>query len=132
MTYHIARLFGCFLLWPMTTAQAESLNCRRAQLTDEVTVCGSRELRALDLKMAELYADVASRLRGRTELRQDQRLFVSKRRSCGGDYSCLESAYLARLIKLQQMETELYSRGKRRELATRLRIATQITRLLHV
>ena len=57
MIYHIARLFGCFLLWPMTTAQAESLNCRRALLTDEVTVCGSRELRALDLKVAELYAD---------------------------------------------------------------------------
>ena len=76
---------------------AESLNCRRASLADEIAICNRAQLRNLHDQMALLYVEVGKQVKDRTRFRQEQRLFISKRRACGGDSNCLKAAITSAL-----------------------------------
>ena len=100
-------LSGFLMLWVTAAMSAESLNCRRVSLADEIAICGRAQLRDLDRTMVALYAKVGKRVWDRTRFRQEQRLFVSKRRACGGDYNCLKAVYEQRLDELNSMSRKL-------------------------
>src|SRR5215203_7394023 len=98
-------LFASVLvLWSIPALSAESLNCRRASLADEIAICDRAQLRNLHNQMALLYVEVGKQVKDRTRFRQEQRLFISKRRACGGDSNCLKAVYNQRLAELSSMK----------------------------
>jgi uncharacterized protein len=97
-------LSSVFVLWSIAAMSAESLNCRRASLADEIAICDRAQLRNLHNQMALLYVEVGKRVKDRTKFRQEQRLFISKRRACGGDSNCLRAVYDQRLTELNSMK----------------------------
>jgi len=81
-------------LMPLS-AQAASFNCRLADKPDEVLICQSRELSALDDRMSSLYFTLRNRLRGlqRSALETQQTAWLRGRMACGRDYGCVLNAY---------------------------------------
>jgi uncharacterized protein len=87
--------------WP---ARAASFDCARASQADEVAVCRSPELSALDSEMGGLWFGYAELpfLMGRSGIRQDEaREFLEERRACAADVGCLEKLYQARIATLR-------------------------------
>jgi uncharacterized protein len=95
----LALLFVPLMSW---TAQAQSFNCRRAEQPDEVLICQSARLSALDERMSSLYFRLRNRLRGRARrvLEAEQQEWLQSRIACGRDYGCIESHYLTRIAQL--------------------------------
>lgn len=81
-----------------------SFDCTTATEWTARQVCGDAGLAALDRRMAELYARrmAASSTDGATELRDEQRAWIARRKSCQitSDPACLRDAYNARLAEL--------------------------------
>jgi uncharacterized protein len=86
------------LLMPLQ-AQSASFNCRLADKPDEVLICQSPELFALDDRMSSLYFTLRNRLYGapRRALEAQQSAWLRGRFACGRDYRCVESAYLRQI-----------------------------------
>jgi len=84
-------------------AQAQSFNCRTAEAPDEILICQSPQLRALDEQMASLYFRLRNRLYGaeRAELEASQRRWLGSRIGCGRDYGCIRSHYVRRINELR-------------------------------
>ena len=80
-------------------AQAASFNCNTADRPDEVLICQSRELSALDEQMASLYFTLRNRLAGseRRALEAEQRSWLQGRMACGRDFRCIDLAYTRRI-----------------------------------
>jgi uncharacterized protein len=97
-------LASVLVLCSTPAMSAESLNCRRASLADEIAICDRAQLRNLHRRMALLYVEVGKRVKDRTQFRQEQRLFISKRRACGGDFNCLKATYDERISELNSMK----------------------------
>lgn len=79
-----------------------SFNCAEDLGLAEQTICGSRTLAELDLRLAVQYFEVygqLNRARGLV-LRKEQRDWLKKRNSCQADASCLETTYRQRLERL--------------------------------
>jgi uncharacterized protein len=81
-----------------------SFNCRIADRPDEVLICQSRELAALDRRMSSLYFELRNRLYGRrvATLADDQARWLRTRFRCGRDYDCIENAYRSRIRELRE------------------------------
>ncbi|MPZ40673.1 MAG: hypothetical protein GEU95_22005 [Rhizobiales bacterium] len=93
-------------------AHAASFDCSKASAPDEFTVCDSRELSQLDVKMATLYETVI-KLVGmgvRGDLQDQQRVFLRARSDCGHDRMCIRNLYTARIHALETEVTRI-SRG---------------------
>jgi uncharacterized protein len=90
------------LLMPLA-AQAQSFNCRTAEAPDEILICQSPRLRALDEQMASLYFRLRNRLYGgeRRELEASQSRWLRSRMGCGRDYGCIQDHYLRRINELR-------------------------------
>ncbi|MBJ3774118.1 lysozyme inhibitor LprI family protein [Acuticoccus mangrovi] len=90
-------------------AMAQSFDCAKASAADEVAVCRSGRLCALDDEMASLYEDVlAHALMGVSgETRDGQREFLEKRAACGADDPCLTALYEARIAELKKTREAL-------------------------
>jgi uncharacterized protein len=102
-------LFAAYLLavlvaaaMPMA-AQAASFNCNIADKPDEVLICQSPELSALDDRMSSLYFHVRNRLAGsgRRLIESDQSAWLQRRFGCGRDYGCIRRLYIERISELQ-------------------------------
>lgn len=90
--------------WPASAASAASFDCAGASQADEVAVCRSPELSALDSEMGGLWFGYAKLpfLMGRSGVRQDEaRRFLEERRACAADAGCLEKLYQARIAALR-------------------------------
>lgn len=93
----VAIAFGC------TNAHAASFDCRQASNPDEITICDSRELSQLDVKMATLY-DTVVKLVGmgvRGDMQDQQRAWLRTRADCGHDGACIRKLYDARIRALE-------------------------------
>lgn len=97
-----AGLLAFTLVLPLS-AQAQSFNCRYARSADEVAICQSDRLSALDQRMARLYSRVRNSLYGaeRRELEARQREWLQQRHECGSDIECIADIYQQRIGELQ-------------------------------
>ena len=100
---------SCFALMLLVTllvpsvAQAQSFNCRTAELPDEILICQTPHLKMLDERMADLYFELRNNLRGeeRNALETSQRRWLRSRIACGRDRECIEGEYERRIAQLR-------------------------------
>lgn len=86
-------------------ARAASFDCGRARAADEVAVCRSPMLSALDSEMGGLwysYARVPMMMGGSGARRDDAQAFLARRRACRADTFCLAAAYRGRIAALKR------------------------------
>ena len=86
-------------------AAAASFDCGQARAADEVTVCRTPSLSALDSEMGGLwyaYSRVPMLMGGNGDRGDEARAFLDRRRACGANVACLTSAYRARIAALHQ------------------------------
>src|ERR1700742_1650338 len=86
-----------------TSAHAASFDCNKASAADEITICDSRELSQLDVKMATLY-DTVIKLVGmgvRGDMQDQQRAWLRTRADCGHDRACISKLYDSRIRALE-------------------------------
>ena len=84
-------------------AHAASFDCSKASNADEITICDSRDLSQLDVKMATLY-DTVVKLVGmgvRGDMQDQQRAWLRTRSECGHDRACIEKLYELRIRALE-------------------------------
>jgi len=102
----IAAAICCLGLSLPNVAQAQtyrtSFNCGTADRPDEVLICHSRELAALDVEMSDAYFEIRNSLHGarRAEIEADQTRWLKSRIDCGGDHGCIDRAYRRRIRQL--------------------------------
>ena len=85
-------------------AQAQSFNCRTATRPDEVMICQSDRLSALDEWMSSTYFRLRNSLYGRERnaLESSQRAWLRSRIGCGRDFRCVERHYVRRIAELSR------------------------------
>jgi uncharacterized protein len=97
-------LFGGALVFA-SPACAASFDCGQARAADEVAVCRTPSLSALDSEMGGLwyaYSKVPMLMGGNGNRGDAARAFLDRRRACGRNVSCLTSAYRARITELHR------------------------------
>ena len=98
-----AGLAGALLL--PQSAHAASFDCSRARSADEVTICRTPSLSALDSEMGGLwyaYSRVPMLMGGNGDRGDEARAFLDRRRACGANVACLTTAYRARIEELHR------------------------------
>jgi uncharacterized protein len=96
-----------------SSAHAASFDCSKASNPDEVTICDSRELSQLDVKMATLY-DTVIKLVGmgvRGDMQDQQRAWLRTRVDCGHDRACIRKLYESRIRALEGEVTRIAKGG---------------------
>lgn len=86
-------------------ASAASFDCNRARAADEVTICRTPALSALDSEMGGLwyaYSRVPMMMGGNGNRGDEARAFLDRRRACGPNVACLTNAYRARIAALHE------------------------------
>ena len=96
------RVFGFVSLLLVSSAHAQSFNCRYARTPDEVAICQNGRLSDLDERLSSRFFRLRDNLYGpdRARLDREQAAWLSRRRGCGSDRSCIADAYLNRLSDL--------------------------------
>jgi len=86
----------------VSVAEAQSFNCRYAKTADEVLICQSPGLAALDEQMSSLYFRLKTRLYGSAlaQLESTNSYWLSRRMSCGRNAYCIEQNYNAWIADL--------------------------------
>jgi uncharacterized protein len=97
--YAAALVLSCGGAVTGARAQGPSFNCGMASKPDEVLICQSPELSALDRNMSGLYFTIRNRLAGpaRAQLDADQTAWLNSRYACGRDFGCVAAAYRQRI-----------------------------------
>ena len=92
---------------------AASFDCSRARQLDEKAICASRQLSEMDVEMSVRYEMltglVAMGTRG--DMQDEQQAWLKSRKACGGNQSCLVTAYRQRIDALKNEYAQLKSRG---------------------
>ena len=90
---------------PAPVSISPSFDCARAFKPDEIAICGSARLAALDVELADVYKEKrASGSKGfRDNVRTTQRAWLKLRESCGADVGCLEEQYVAQIAYLRAL-----------------------------
>lgn len=99
---HRSTVAAAFALLCGTTAHAASFDCGKARAPDERAICADRALNDQDVRM-DVYLTVASQVQlmgGNGAMRDEQREWLTRRRACGGNRSCLARAYDERVKQL--------------------------------
>src|ERR1700752_934332 len=88
---------------------AASFDCSGAYQPDEKAVCASRQLSEMDVEMSVRYEMltglVAMGTRG--DMQDEQQTWLKSRKACGGNQSCLVTAYRQRIDVLGRGDTQL-------------------------
>ena len=88
-----------------TTAHAQAFNCRYARQADEVAMCQSARLQALDERMSSLYYRVRNNAgRSAASFEIERKQFLNQRRRCGSDSRCIAAAYNSFIESLEYHE----------------------------
>jgi uncharacterized protein len=96
----LATLIAALFAMP---AQAASFDCARARSADEVTVCRTPTLSALDSEMGGLWyawSRVPMLMGGNGNRGDEARAFLDARRRCASNIGCLGTIYRARIAEL--------------------------------
>lgn len=86
-------------------AEAASFDCARARAADEIAVCRSLELSALDSEMGGLwyaYSRIPMLMGGRSARADAAQAFLERRARCGRNLACLRAAYRDRIAVLRR------------------------------
>ena len=86
-------------------AAAASFDCARARAPDEVMICRTPSLSALDSEMGGLwyaYSRVPMLMGGNGDRGEEARAFLDRRRACRASAACLTGAYRARIAALRR------------------------------
>jgi uncharacterized protein len=86
-------------------AQAAGFNCARATKADEVAICRTPSLSALDSEMSGLwyaYSRVPMLMGGNGNRGEEARAFLVRRAACRANVACLAAAYRARIEELHR------------------------------
>jgi uncharacterized protein len=96
------RLIGVASLLFISSAHAQSFNCRYARTPDEVTICESPRLSVLDERMSSRFFRLRDQLYGpdRARLEFQQSRWLDARHRCGSDPGCIAATYRARIAEL--------------------------------
>ncbi len=84
-------------------AAPPSFDCRYARLPDELAICASPQLAALDRQLSQLYyarVDVLDS-DARLAFRRQQGDWLGRRKLCGANAACVSQAYSSRIAALQ-------------------------------
>ncbi|MEJ2817994.1 lysozyme inhibitor LprI family protein [Caulobacter sp. CCG-8] len=94
-------------------ARAASFDCQRAKSADEKAVCAYLPLNDKDVRMSVLYEINKHTLAmgGRDALQDQQRQWLTERRRCGANRSCLIRLYDRRLGELEKTTERIYHAG---------------------
>jgi uncharacterized protein len=84
---------------PSAFASNPSFDCAKASHPDELAICGSDDLAALDVKIAEAFRDVASDKSARSIAVR----FLTQRSTCEYDHSCIRRVLTEELAALSQV-----------------------------
>jgi uncharacterized protein len=95
-------IIGLASLVLISSAHAQSFNCRYARTPDEVAICEDARLSRLDERLSNRFFRLRDSLYGpdRARLDRDQTAWLDARHQCGGDPACIAAAYRARLSEL--------------------------------
>lgn len=98
----------------LTAAFSQSFPCAAARTVDEATICQNDNLAKLDLKMAQLYAQISghSSYPQKQTIANEQRTWLLSRRRCGMDVSCIQRSYEQRIEQLSTSQTEASKSAK--------------------
>jgi uncharacterized protein len=107
----VAAAFACAA--PAAASQYAPLNCKHATSASERTICSNYMLGQQEARMATLFS-VATGLvpmgrRGNIE--DSQRKWLKRRAACGKRVDCLTRAYDARIRELNDVISDVASRG---------------------
>ena len=96
------RLIGLVSLLLVSSAHAQSFNCRNARTPDEVTICQDARLSALDERLSSRFYRLRDSLYGPDRVRLDQRqsAWLDSRHRCGSNRACIAAAYTGRISEL--------------------------------
>lgn len=92
-------------LFLASPASAASFDCSHARAADELAVCSTPSLSALDSEMGGLwyaYSRVPMLMGGAGDRGGDAQTFLTRRRACGRNVACLTSLYRARIRQLHE------------------------------
>ena len=104
-------LFGTiFLAVPVHGA---SFNCANARAPDERAVCATRALSEMDVEMAVRFEMLAGLvpMGTRGDMGDEQRVFLTARKRCAADTTCLAALYRSRIAVLKNAYQKLKERG---------------------
>ncbi len=93
-----------FVLVGIAPARSASFDCAKAQAPDERAICANRNLSERDVEMSALwfsYSRIPLLMGANADRRDGQAAFLRARTACGGDLSCLEKLYAARIATLK-------------------------------
>lgn len=89
------------------------LNCSKARLPAEQTICDSYALGQSEARMATLFAVATSlvAMGQRGDIQDAQRQWLTARDACGKNTACLSAAYDRRIGALEKVIATIASRG---------------------
>jgi uncharacterized protein len=92
---------------------AASFDCSRAHQPDEKAICASRQLSEMDVEMSVRYEMLTGLIAmgTRGDMQDEQQACLKSRKACGGNPSCLVTAYRQRIDALRSEYAQLKSRG---------------------
>lgn len=93
------------LAWPFvasasTTKVAPSFDCRHAAQDDELAVCANPNLSELDQLLAVGF-HYLKKHNGKSAAQTLARKFLSRRKACGSEIDCIQSAYVDAMVEYQ-------------------------------
>lgn len=92
-------------LFLSSPATAASFDCSRARAWDEVAVCHSQTLSALDSEMGaywHVYSRAPLAMSGNADRAERAERFLTRRHACGRNVACLTTLYRRRVSELRR------------------------------
>ena len=92
---------------------ADTVDCRYQLRPDEIAICNTPVLAAMDIQMGTLFK-VLNLLVNKevgTVMAADQQAFLRARSNCASDGNCIGQAYAARIGELDNILKDIASRG---------------------
>jgi uncharacterized protein len=95
------------------TAAYAPLNCAKAVITAEKTICANYDLGQSEARLATLYGLLTSlvAMGQRGDIIDAQQKWIKVRNACAGDVKCLAQAYQSRIGNLSKQFDALAKRG---------------------
>jgi uncharacterized protein len=95
------------------TAAYAPLNCAKASIPAEKTICGNYDLGQDEARLATLYGLLTSlvAMGQRGDIIDAQQKWIKVRNACAGDIKCLTQAYQTRIGNLSKQFDALAKRG---------------------
>ncbi len=95
------------------TAAYAPVNCTKASVTAEKTICGTYQLGQDEARLATLYGLLTSlvAMGQRGDIIDAQQKWIAVRNACGNDTKCMDRVYQARIGNLSKQFDALAKRG---------------------